>query len=549
MQFHRQSFMVGIMLSFVLWNNVARAQLPPPIEDIGNLWVITIDDSRQISEKDSTDLKKRLVTLLEQEKINFDKDCFIFFISGYTPTSNKSLSSSFVRHTDVMLHHFSGCDEVCDKVKDIFLRCKFQNNYSLVSSINLFSLAKAVDYVNRKGKSDSYRDVYVLVISSDGMEDDSWNIDGRIMKENGAFQEMVSLLNRYYAHESGLGVLSKLSENTSRVPFIRAYKYQTYQSVPKCDTVKDFFKMTANDGSHISLELSDVPFCQDHVCYYYIDSIRINHKMVVLNCRFTPEEAQSILMDVQYANSFFPNRFVLYGGTQLSYIDSIYGRHYTKAAFVQPFKSSTLFMEMFYKVLLYVGITLAILVVLFILVILPNLRLLTIYVGNKKYFVKRGYSWQWNNTPIMTCALDDKTNIITLKDIQKKRVRSVSIHDAVLRENSDSLYPFCNTLLIECRKRPKYMNTNEKDIPPISSNQDIENRFSTESKHYPDWVKFVYRKTLLYFCRKKNVRLGKLLSPIMAKNYYCIGTPGPIIIRHSYLKNKHITILFEKNEE
>lgn len=536
------------MLSFVLWNNVTRAQQPPPIENIGNLWVITIDDSRQISKKDSTDLKKRLVTLLKQEKIDFDKDCFIFFISGYTPNSNKSLSNSFVRHTDVMIHHFSGCDEVGDKVKDIFLRCKFQNNYSLVSAINLFSLAKAIDYVNRKGKSDSYRDVYVLVISSDGMEDDSWNIDGRIMRENDAFLEMVSLLNQYYAHESGLGVLSKLSENTSRVPFLRAYKYQTHQSVPKCDTVQDLFKTTANDGSHISLELSDMSSCQDHVCYYYIDSIRINHKMVELNGRFTPEEAQSILLDIHYANSFFPNRFVLYGGRQLFYTDSIYGRHYTKAAFVQPFKSSTLFMEKIHKVLPYAGIILAILVILFILVMLPNLRLLTIYFGDKKYLVRRGYSWQWNNTPIMTCTLDDKTNRITLKDIQKKLVRSVSIHETELRENSNSLYPFCNTLLIECRKRPKYMNTNEKDILPISSNQDIEYRFSTESKHYPDWVKFVYRKTLLYFCRKKNARLGKLLSPIMAKNYYCIGTPGPIIIRHPYMKNKHITILFEKNE-
>ena len=545
MQFHCQSLMVGIILSFVLLNNVTRAQQPPPIKDIGNLWVITIDDSQQISKKDSTDLKKRLVTLLEQEKIDFDKDCFIFFISGYTPTANKSLSNSFVRHTDVMLHHFSGCDEVCDKVKDIFLRCKFQNKYSLVSSINLFSLAKAVDYVNRKGKSDSYKDVYVLVISSDGMEDDSWNIDGRIMRENGVLQEMVSLLNRYYAHESGFGVLSKLAENTSRVPFLRTYKYQTYQSVPKCDTVKDLFKTTANDGSHISLELSDMSSCQDHVCYYYIDSIRINHKMVVVNCRFTPEEAHSLLMDIHYANSLFPNRFVLYGGTQFSYTDSIYGRHYTKAAFVQPFKSPTLFMAKFYKVLLYVGIILAILAAFFVLVILPNLRLLTIYVGNKKYFVRRGYSWQWNNNPIMTCALDDKTNIITLKSIQKKRVRSVSIHDTVLHEHSDSLYPFCNTLLIECRKRPEHMKINEKDIP-VSSNQDIENRFSTESKHYPDWVKFVYRKTLLYFCRKKNARLGKLLSPILAKNYYCIGTPGPIIIRHPYMKNKHIIILLEK---
>lgn len=549
MQFHCQSLMIGIMLSFFLWNNAARAQQPPPIEDIGNLWVITVDDSRQISEKDSMDLKKRLVTLLEQEKIDFDKDCFLFFISGYTPTSDKSISNSFVRHTDVLLHHFSGCDEVCDKVKDIFLRCKFQNDYSLVSSINLFSLAKAVDYVNRKGKSDSYRDVYVLVISSDGMEDDSWNIDGRIMKENGAFQEMVSLLNRYYAHESGLGVLTKLSENTSRVPFIRAYKYQTYQSVPKCDTVRDFFKMTANDGSQISLELSDMPSRQDHVCYYYIDSIRINHKMVVLNCRFTPEEAQSVRMNIHYANSFFPNRFVLYGGTQYSYTDSIYGRHFTKAAFVQPFKSPTLFMKELYKVLLYVGIILAILALLFILVILPNLRLLTIYVDKKKYFVRRGYSWQWNNTAILTCALDAKTNMISLKDVQKKRVRSLSIHDTVFSEFSDSLYPFRNTLLIECRQKPKYMNTNEKDIPPVSSNQDIEDRFSTESKHYPDWVKFVYRKTLLYFCRKINARLGRMLSPLMAKNYYCIGTPGPIIIRHPFMKNKHITILFDKNEE
>jgi len=319
----------------------------------------------------------------------------------------------------------------------------------------------------------------------------------------------------------------------------------------KADSQK-YFKISAFNGETIELISLIDNYRNDKILFFCLDSIIINDRKHIVNQRF-----DSLLnLDLNYENDFAKNQIQLYGSFQVQYTDSIWGEHYKKYYFSQLEYLPTAYRN---ATISKITISLCALLLIFLiywLLILPNKKLFVIYSSQgKKYVVKRGYKrhWQKGIIPILSSVLKGNT----LSVICKK-------HRNILTQHFTEISDMKNSFII-CTNHKIFSDETIKDNNITFNNDqtDIEDFYNARSGDYPALLKHIFRKTLLYRCRKSLCnseywfirRTGKLLvdlcTIVSAKYYYAIPTKtnSDISFRHYTLRHSKFVIEFSKAKQ
>ncbi len=557
MKIHKPGiFLVLYLLSFQFACFEAHSSVKS-IESLGNIWIVTIDKSGSMLYVGNPAVVSRSVTnRLSNNKIidsiDFKKDRFLFFYSGFRFNSivglgnqlrnSPGFETSFIHHTDQNLYQFNDKSELINHTGLLLRTNNYIYNLSFVSQIRVFSIKKAIDFLIQKNENINFKDIIIVTITDDGEQNDQWLTDYRNLKiwAPSKIDEVKKANTRYiYNHLNGIGggVLDEMFSDERNIPHLWIYSYQTRQSKTYCDTVS-IFNIDVSTEKQISLKPKTNLYLNDTVCAFTVDSIKINNSVTKLGNRFEDEWTGGIISE----NKLRFNKIQIFGSMQIVYTDSIYGRHYKKVRFIQHSKTpSTILSNTFFYLKIILGF-IFISFLLYWLILLPNKILFIVYTTKGlKYIVRRGYRQQWKLGDIPVLSKSKNNSYIFKKH---KNISVQRFHDLACDN-------FC--FLVQS----KYQMFNNS----ISTEQDIECYFKTNSQNYSGLLKYVYRKKIIskirsfkekcsdkYILFRKTAKLfEKLILLFDKKFYYQIPVSENNIIRFISPLLKNRTFIFELN--
>jgi len=541
-----------------------------PIDSLGDIWVITVDNSgSMLSGTNPSTMALNVYNRLNENKfldsINFNKDKFLFFNSGYSWNDKIGLGNeiskaprfdiSFIHNTDGKLHSISDKKSLLDRIKNQISENNYKHKLSFVSQIRVFSIIKAVELLKSQNETTNFRNIKVITITDDADVNDQWLTDYKNLKKwaPNKVNEVGNITSKYIyniLNGRGYGILEEIFADEKTTPHIWIYSYTTKQSLSENAEDFDYFKISALDGETISISSSTNNYKKDKILFYILDSVFINGNKHTVNQRFD----STLNLYLNYENNFSKNQITLYGSFQVQYTDSIWGQHYKKYYFTQSEKLPT--DCRIATITTFKTILSAILLIFLIywLIILPNKKLFVIYSNQgKKYVIKRGYKhhWEKGTISVLSCVLNgDNLSVISKKHRNIKT--KPFIHVADLKNN----FLICSNYKLFS----DYTNT-ENGITPDTTQKDIEDKYSACSRKYSNLLKKVYNKTAISTIRrvlrnpynKKSIRIiGKLLEKISnlfnTKYYYTIpkSINKNITFRHKTLKHRRFIIEFEE---
>ena len=554
------------------------------VDSLGTIWIITTDKSGSMlllgnASKIAENVCGRLANNSHLDTIDYTKDRFVFFTSGYSWDNNIGLGncittdarfdSCFIHHTDKQLHYINNKSALITHIKDVISANDYKHQLSFVSHIRVFSLVKAIEFLKFQDENRNFNKINIITITDDAEQNDQWlteyktlkKID-RSMKEKNKIEvigkpvrnkvDEISKITTQYVYtelnRKGGGELKEVFSDEDNIPRIWIYSYATVQSQAQDIGNAAIFNIEANDGKKVVLTpLSDL-YGSDSICFYFIDSIKINNLSFSINQQFNHQWQDRFTYD----NKLKYNDITLSGNFQILYTDSIYGKHYKKISFTQNAELPSGFLI---STVSNVAIILLISLVIFLiywLLILPNKILFVIYSNQeKKYVIKRGYKYQWQKgiIPVLSCILyNDSMAVICKKHRNIKTKTSTKISDTKNRFLICSKYELPISVL----------HNNNK----ISSETDIEDYFSARSGDYSNLLKNIYRKTWLYKCRevccKSRYKLIRIIGDLYVtidklfckKYYYTISQEtSNIIFQHPILYGRKFFIEMDKAKQ
>lgn len=339
-------------------------------EDMGNIWVVTIDKSGSMKDGLSNHAFDQECALLLRALdrfglnglINFKRDKFLIFHTGlynqYSNRANKTQSISDVlasksSFADLFIHLY---DKPFRSIRDYTqfktiisnsLQLPYMYKWSFVSQIRVTALDKTLTYISENNLNESYQNIYILTITDDADANDQWKNDYRVIKsikKNGKrirLEELNNLQEKLIYNPltgCGNGELEELDENDQHRIHAYLYKYSSKQQL------NDNSKLTANINSritanhiydnHLKVTLKQKNFLGDSVVFWQIDTIVVNNKIVN---SYNPEKSLSDEINVKLSSNFSNVKFNhvdIIGKVQISYQDSILGAHYKDIPFV-----------------------------------------------------------------------------------------------------------------------------------------------------------------------------------------------------------------------
>ena len=149
---HRIREAVFVLLC-TLWLPFANAQhaTVPDADSLGNLWVVTADMSgSMVPGKNKSarvpamakNVMKSLQGCVPLDQIDFAKDRFLFFTSGYRfcplRKGEPGFDSCFIHHTDACLHVFASKQELIADIGHLLRTPSIPINYRLCRKSKLF---------------------------------------------------------------------------------------------------------------------------------------------------------------------------------------------------------------------------------------------------------------------------------------------------------------------------------------------------------------------------------------------------------------------------
>jgi hypothetical protein len=555
------------LILVVFSNKIVFPQHIQPIDSLGDIWVVTIDKSGSMLNGTNPhtmalNVYNRLNDNKYLDSINFNKDKFLFFNSGYTWNIDKGLGNeiskaprfdiSFIHNTDGKLHSISDKKLLLDRIKSQISENNYDYKLSFVSQIRVFSIIKAVELLKSQNETTNFREIKVINITDDADINDQWLTDYKNLKKwaPNKVSEIGDITSKYIYNilkGRGYGILDEVFADEIITPHIWIYSYTTKQSMPEKAEDQKYFEISAFNGKQIEFISLTNNYKNDKILFFCFDSIVINNNKNIVNQKF-----DSLLnLKLNYKNGFTKNQVQLYGSFQVQYTDSIWGEHYKKYYFSQ---SESLPTEFRNSVILKIGLSFSALILIFLIyrfLILPNKNLVIIYSNQgKKYVLKRGYKHHWGRgiISVLSCVLHgDNLSVICKK------------HRNVKTKPFNSISDLNNSFLICSTHKLFSDNTiKENKITFNTTQTDIEDFYKTRSKIYPNLLKKVYNETGISIVRRilcnsdiKWIRkIGNLLVKISnhlnTKYYYAIpkSTNRNISFRHNTLIHNRFIIEF-----
>lgn len=567
---HKKNIFYLFFLFFViLFSESALYANGGGLAPLGNLWVVVVDDSK--------DLRANLARNYSQWEqiaahcnIDYENDYLICANSGCNDLVTTELGSQFIRLKALrswksIKNDGASNNAFCKVIFfELFHRTRNSSN-SYVSVINYVTLEQVVRRQKAMGCSQLFRDIYVITVTSDGDEFDMWNLDQRGLRKMGCLKNV--LRTKSFLMEKG--TLTPIYKDNEVLPYVRIYRYTTHQSLPQTDLNANIFDLTAQSEEASSFTLNTERYEGDSIVECYIEKVVMNKDTF-----FVKQLLQSNLsypIAVQGKNAFYTNHYEVSGILRVIYEDSVYGLHYRDVAFVQKIQSPSPFFRHFCKIILRTGM--AILGVLFVIfgLYMPLHRLYVIYVGDRKYVVRRGYTNHWRkNIPLLVVAFDE-THQLRVLEVDKWRVSVRRLWKQPKSENK-TYYPLSESLLLKSssmlnvRKLKVKLEEIARYTPRLqqlckeyaNSLSDLDGeQYISSRMFYADWIRYEYGKTLVSRVRVVDCGLTLKLANFMAKccpkHYSCLAflsnSSERIVIKSNRMKFMGIIDFKAKNNQ
>lgn len=397
-------------------------------DSLGNLWVVTVDLSgsmidgghfpgnsvRAKAQYLARQLKPRLLHGQTFDSVNYSRDEFLFFISGYLygklKKNEPSLDSCFIHHTDGKVHRFKSRDELVNHLCGLLDYSHFQYKYkqSFVSQIAPFSAVKASQYISKNHMGTRFRSMYVVTLTDDAEGTLQWMNDfNNIRKWDAAKAAEISDTTSLYLFNSltgkGKGRMTELSADENGHVHVRSYRYELLDGAPKMLLENDMVDAKARNGHELRIAVP-ATYRDDSVRFVQIDSVRVNGKMYRVGKRFVPDEDGVVA--VEYDVKRFRNDFTLYGSVQVAYRDTLWGMHLRKTYFEQ--QAHLMPARTISHLVIGAGGGALLLFILLMVwrVWLPRTQLMTIVMGGKEYIVLHSHrrNWKREGTQLLSCV-------------------------------------------------------------------------------------------------------------------------------------------------
>ena len=485
------------------------------IKELGQVWVITVDKSGSMLTKTTPSLlgesvENRLLNGGALNKADFSKDRFLFYTSGVSFVVENGMGNelrraepfdkSFIHATDGKLHSFPDKKSCAAHIRRILEEKNYTHKLSFVSQIRLFSIVKAVNELKALGEQENYNQLMVLTITDDADQSDQWATDYRTLKQAAPNKlQQVNDSTAKYLYNSlngkGLGSMECLYSEEKEIPHLWVYEYRTLISmVPEQD--RKLFSVAAADGENISLKPLKDRIDGDEVCFYTLDSIRINRQF--LSIRDTSPFTGHNTITGTYDNTLQKNQVTLWGHVQVRYLDPVLGMHFKTIPFVQQEtvlsqKQKTLIIILS----ILVGL-LAIGILAWLLIIRPRQKLFVIYSGlGSVTTVRRGFASSWKGNQIPIQSYEGEPGKFPFGCFSRKgRYISTSKFTTDTEVEADDVLILSHTPLL-LSEAFTCQNVNEVRVA-IDTGKNIESVSATHGDQYPPLLQQVYENTPFY---------------------------------------------------
>ena len=503
------------LIAFLFLLMPAYAAPDKEIKELGHIWVVTVDKSGSMLTKTTPSLlgesvEKRLLKGDALDKADFSKDRFLFYTSGVSFVVEngmgnelrraESFDKSFIHSTDGELHSFPDKKSCAAHIRRLLEEKNYTHRLSFVSQIRLFSIVKAVNELKALGEQDNYNQLMVLTITDDADQSDQWATDYRTLKQAAPNKlQQVNDSTAKYLYNSlngkGLGSLECLYSEEKEIPHLWVYEYRTLLSmVPEQE--RELFSVTAADGEIISLKPLGNRIDGDEVCFYTLDSIRVNRQLLSIQDT-TPFIGLNTITGT-YDNKFKKNMVTLWGHAQVRYLDPVLGWHFKTVPFIQ--KEMTLSQKQ--KTLIIILSTLlgllTIGILVWLLIIRPRRKLFVIYSGlGSITTVRRGFASSWKGNQIPLQSYEGEPGIFPSVCISRKgHYISTSEFSTNKKVEADDVLILSHTPLL-FTEAITGRDVNDVRVA-INTEKDIESLSTTHEYQYPPLLQQIYQKTLFY---------------------------------------------------
>lgn len=477
------------------------------VQKMGDIWVVTIDKSGSMRFGGSPSAIAENVynRLLKGEcfsSADFSKDRFLFLTSGYSYSKDvglgneltraPSLGGAFIHATDNKIYSFGGKEECASHIRKILAENDYNHQLSFVSQIRLFSIVHAVNKLKKDNETQSFHSFKILTITDDADQNDQWMNDYRTLKScaPNKVKEVNDSTAKYIYNSingKGNGNLNELFSDEKNIPHIWVYQYQSKeQNVPEMQL--DLLSVKAGDGENFAAKIKTHNLLGDKICFYHIDSIRINKKIFKIDRSYTDEYISQCSFD----NGLKRNRTTIWGYIQVEYQDGVFGPHYKTIPFVQESVVASQNLELAKNVALALMALCIFSILLFFFVISPNRTVFTVFSSiGKKTVLKRGYSRNWKGEHIpFQCYQDDGKGVF---GVIVKKHHNIRNYEYPVSTPDTSEVLICSRYLLGISAETVFHSTED----------DLDRIYFSRTADYSELLRNEYEKTVFYRLRKK----------------------------------------------
>lgn len=458
-----------IIFLLVIITSCVTLQTPaqPTMQDLGNIWIITIDKSGSMKDNKSNyqfeQDCKNTISIIDnfgiKNKINFARDVFYIYNTGVCSTPYKqyiSMGKQAVVDTlekdgpfyDLFIHPYftnhrlNSYKQLQRLIKDNLLHQPYIYRLSFVSQIRVAALQKTLEILDKKHLNESYNQIYILTITDDADANDQWQNDYRLIKRasRNRLEEINSSQNKLIYNplsQRGGGILDELNYNDSKSIHAYWYQYQSKQQISDCviesSQVSENISITNIQDQNIQATLCEQDSKAYRTVYWRVDSVIINGKTISTNTKtYSPNHYINIHIQKDILSDISINTVSLYGNIQAMYRDSILGSHYKLVPFEKNTHIYTSTQKVFIQTILCILTLLLLYLLLYLLIIRPRTIVFKIYLSdNRIVSVLRGYSKSYKRcVPIFLQTMCNNTSNYLISHhhyIKQSHVKGLSI--------------------------------------------------------------------------------------------------------------------------
>ena len=422
---------IKLLLLLLLASNLLCTKAQTKTEDLGDIWVITIDKSGSMKDgKSDSKFKSECSYALStidnfriDTLINFNKDRFFVYQTGlFNQYENKSMRpnvkiatvlSSDSSFTNLFIHPyknqyrtFKNYSQLRNSILTSLLHTPYVYKWSFVSQIRVTALDKALNYLSENDYNNLYQNIYILTITDDADANDQWKNDYRVIKtaNRARLEELNSLQEKLIYNRltgKGSGELEELAEDDKQGIHVYLYKYESKQQLGDdtelANEISANFSFRHVGANKVIIGLDKSSFLGTSVVYWQIDTIKVNGE---IDANYVPlkygmgETELTLSNDV---SNLRLNHIDIAGKIQVLYQDSILGSHYKDIPFSiqKKYVASQTQYKSFIWILFFITLILFCILV-YYFVVLPQKIIFVIYLpNNRKISIKHGYKYSY----------------------------------------------------------------------------------------------------------------------------------------------------------